>query len=400
METNENLSTKYANLKPYLNEQALRLSAAADALMLGRGGISCVSRASGLSRTTIHAGIKELQGEIKSCNKDRIRHRGGGRKKTTDKQEKLLKSLDVLLDPVTRGDLENPLRWSCKSTTKIAEELQKEGYNVSQSGVWRLLDELGYSMQSNRKVKEGGTHPDRNEQFEYINESVKDFLKRGFPVISVDCKKKENLGEYRNTGREWEKKREPQEVKVYDFIDKKKGKAIPYGIYDLCRNEGWVNVGVTRETAEFAVNSIEMWWKNMGLQSYSESCELLITADGGGSNGSRVKLWKKELHGLALRLGITIHVRHFPPGTSKWNKIEHRMFSHITENWRGRPLTERMTVVNLISNTTTQKGLKIQASLDEKEYEKGKKVTDEELKKIPLNRCSFHGEWNYSISPA
>jgi transposase len=399
------LKTKYKNLTQLLDERSLRLCLAADAAALGHGGITHVAKAAMVSRTTIHAGIRELKTKPQKAIKEiilpmaRIRKPGAGRKQKKESDQKLLKDLDRILDPVTRGDPMSSLRWTCKSTTLLARELQSTGHEVSQPTVWRLLDELGYSMQSNRKTDEGSKHPDRNEQFEYINNTVNDFLDRGFPVISVDTKKKELIGQFKNNGKEWQKKGLPEEVKAYDFIDKKLGKAIPYGVYDIGQNNGWASVGVTHDTAEFAAETIRKWWQNMGQVAYPKADELLITADGGGSNGSRVRLWKLELQKLANRLGITVHVRHFPPGTSKWNKIEHRMFCHITENWRGRPLISRMTVVNLISNTRTKKGLKIRAELDEKEYKTGKKVTDKEIKALEINRCDFHGEWNYSLSP-
>jgi hypothetical protein len=310
-----------------------------------------------------------------------------------------LADLDKLLDPVTRGDPMVPLRWTAKSTTKLAEELQAQGHRVSQATVWRLLDELGYSMQSNRKTREGTDHVDRNAQFEYIGAAVAGFLKRGLPVISVDTKKKELIGPFKNAGKEWQRKGQPVEVNMHDFADPDLGKAIPYGVYDLGRNEGWVSVGVTHDTAEFAAATIRRWWVKMGRQAYPSARELLITADGGGSNGVRVRLWKRELQRLADDLAMTIHVRHFPPGTSKWNKIEHRMFCHITENWRARPLTSLMTVVNLIGNTQTKGGLSIQSELDVEEYEIGKKVEDEVMESLAITRCDFHGEWNYQIAP-
>ncbi len=328
-----------------------------------------------------------------------VRRAGGGRKPLAQKQPQLLEELDRLLDPCTRGDPMSALRWTCKSTPKLAEELRAQGHRVSQTTVWRLLEELGYSMQSNRKSREGTDHPDRNAQFEFINETVKDFLVRGLPVISVDTKKKELVGRFKNGGREWEKKGQPVEVNVHDFPDKELGKAIPYGIYDVGRNEGWVSVGITHDTAEFAAESVRRWWRWMGSYSYGQAKELLLTSDGGGSNGTRVRLWKIVLRQLATELGMEIHVRHLPPGTSKWNKIEHRMFSHITENWRGRPLVDYVTVVNSISNTRTKSGLHIRAELDDSKYETGKIVSEEEMANLPIVRCDFHGEWNYSFKP-
>ena len=376
----------------------MRLCAAADAAMFGYGGVSFVAEAAGLSRTTVYRGGAEAETK-EPPGPGRIRKPGGGRKAQKQKDETLLRDLDRLLDPVTRGDPMSPLRWTCKSTPKLAAELQSKGHEVSQATVWRLLDELGYSMQSNRKSREGGRHPDRNGQFEFINASVKDFLDRGLPVISVDTKKKELVGSFKNSGQEWEKKGSPQEVDVYDFPDKKLGKVNPYGVYDVGRNEGWVSVGLTHDTAEFAGESIRRWWRRMGQGAYPRAKELLITADGGGSNGVRVRLWKVVLSKLSDELGLTLQMRHFPPGTSKWNKIEHRMFCHITANWRARPLIDYVTVVNLISHAGSEKGLSIQAEIDASNYETGKTVSDEELARLRISRCSFHGEWNYSFTP-
>lgn len=396
---------KYERLSSLLDERSYRLCIAADAESFGYGGVSRAAKASGISRTTIHAGIKELrQSGLKSSAKsegsgERIRRPGAGRKSRKERDETLLADMDTLLDPVTRGDPMSALRWTCKSTTKLALELQSMGHPVSQATVWRLLDELGYSMQSNKKAREGVAHPDRNAQFQYINATVNDFLRRDMPVISVDTKKKELIGWFKNGGREWQRKGEPVEVNMHDFADKELGKAIPYGVYDIARNEGWVSVGVTHDTAEFAVETIRRWWKQMGRRVYPKAKELLITADGGGSNGARVRLWKVELQRLADELAMIIHVRHFPPGTSKWNKIEHRMFCHITENWRSRPLESLMAVVNLISNTKTAKGLTISAELDEKPYETGTRITEDQMKGIAITRCDFHGEWNYLLSP-
>jgi len=366
--------------------------------MFGYGGISFVAKAAGLSRTTLYSGSGTQRTEGSSLG-ERIRRPGGGPKFKTELDGTLLRDLDGLLDPATRGDPMSPLRWTCKSTPKLAAELQTLGHEVSQATVWRMLDELGYSMQSNRKSREGGHHPDRNGQFEFINASVKKFLGRGLPTISVDTKKKELVGGFKNGGREWEKKEHPTQVEVYDFPDKELGKVSPYGVYDLARNEGWVSVGITHDTAEFAGESIRRWWLRMGKRVYPGAKELLITADGGGSNGVRVRLWKVVLRRLSDELGLTIHMRHFPPGTSKWNKIEHRMFCHITENWRARPLMDHLTIVNLISHAGTSKGLTIRAELDESQYETGIKVSAEEMAKLRITRCLFHGEWNYSFRP-
>ncbi len=402
-QTDDVLARKYQQLSALLDERAWRLCLSADAQSLGYGGVSRVAKVAGVSRTTIHTGIKELAGCSPTVavgqESGRIRRPGAGRKRRVAVDKTLLADLDRLLDPVTRGDPESALCWTCKSTTRLAAELRSQGHRVSQATVWRLLDALGYSMQSNRKTREGTDHPDRNAQFEYINSSAQAFLREGCPVISVDTKKKELIGEYKNAGREWTRVGQPVEVNMHDFADPSLGKAIPYGVYDIGRNEGWVSVGVTHDTAAFAVATIRRWWERMGRPMYAQADALLVTADGGGSNGSRVRLWKVEIQRLSDELGIPIHVRHFPPGTSKWNKIEHRMFCHITENWRGKPLRDRMAIVNLISNTTTAKGLTIQADIDELSYETGKKVSDETMKTLAIEKCSFHGEWNYSVIP-
>jgi Rhodopirellula transposase DDE domain len=308
-------------------------------------------------------------------------------------------ALELLVDPATRGDPMSPLRWTCKSTTRLAEELTRQGHPVSPSTVGRLLRAAGYSLQSNRKTKEGGGHPDRDAQFEHINATVKAFQRRGQPVISVDTKKKELVGEFKNGGREWQPSGQPEEVLVHDFMDKELGKAIPYGVYDVTGNQGWVSVGIDHDTARFATEAIHRWWKKMGSRRYRGADRLLITADGGGSNGSRCRLWKVALQELAVKLGMTLHVCHFPPGTSKWNKIEHRMFCHITQNWRGRPLVSHEVIISLISNTATDQGLAIQAELDRGSYPTGIKVTDEQLAAVNMTPDAFHGEWNYSIQP-
>jgi transposase len=399
------LRAKYRALSGLLDERSFRLCLAGDALALGRGGISQVARASGVSRTTIHAGVRELRESAPRLAPEppsqarRIRRPGGGRKARPETDASLLEDLDHLLDPVTRGDPMSPLRWTCKSTTKLAEELRASGHRVSQATVWRLLDALGYSMQSNRKTREGSDHPDRNAQFEFINTTAQEFLAQGWPVISVDTKKKELIGPFKNGGREWQQQGEPVAVNLHDFPDPKLGKVVPYGVYDVGRNEGWVSVGISHDTAQFAVAAIRRWWVQMGQRAYPAALQLLITADGGGSNGSRVRLWKVELQRLADDLGLLLHVRHFPPGTRKWNKIEHRMFCHITENWRGRPLVSRMVVVELIAATHTAQGLVIHAELDETTYETGKTVTEDQMGSLALERCDFHGEWNYRLSP-
>ena len=394
---NSLLAEKYASLQMHLNERNLRLCAASDARLIGRGGVSAVARATGISRTTIYAGLKELDEQTSVQN---IRRAGAGRKSLAGRNPEILEALNRLVDPVTRGDPESTLRWTSKSTTKLAEELTEMGYSISQRSVWKLLDELDYSMQSNRKSNEGSNHPDRDEQFQFIANSVAQCQSVGSPAISVDTNKKELVGNYKNNGAEWEKKGNPRRVNTYDFVDKELGKVAPYGVYDIAQNKGWVNVGISSDTAEFAVESIRRWWHSMGKTIYTNSKQLLITADGGGSNGSRVRLWKIKLQELANELNMTIQVRHFPPGTSKWNKIEHRMFCHITVNWRGRPLLSREVVVQLIGNTRTKSGLEIKATLDENAYQAGIKVSDKELQSINLYKEKFHGEWNYEIRPS
>ena len=382
----------------HLSEKEKRLWAASEANTIGRGGDTIVCEATGISRVTIGKGKKELSGKPEGTKK-RIRQTGGGRKRLMDKNPALMKDLDILIDPLTRGDPESPLRWTSKSTYKLSEALRKKGHTVSQKTVYLMLQELGYSMQANRKIKEGKQNPDRDAQFNFIYNRVKDFQANGQPVISVDAKKKENVGQYKNTGMEWEPSGQPIGVNTYDFPDKEKGKACPYGIYDLTRNEGWVSLGISRDTAQFAVESIRRWWNEMGCSRYPNATRLLITADGGGSNGYRVRLWKSEIQALVNELGISISICHFPPGTSKWNKIEHQMFSFMSKNWRGRPLDSLGTIVNLISNTTTQKGLKIEAEIDDTQYEKGIKIGDDEMAKLNIERANFHGEWNYRIMP-
>jgi len=398
------LQRKYDLLRPYLDEMSMRLCAAADAMVRGRGGPSWVAKASGLSRTTIYAGLRDLAPSagpsgIPPKMAGRMRRSGGGRKRVAASDPALVRDLDKLVDPITRGDPESPLRWTCKSTTKLTQALQAQGHQVSQRTVWTLLDQLGYSMQSNRKTHEGSDHPDRDAQFLSIAQKVQQFQEAGLPVISVDTKKKELIGRFKNGGREWQRKGQAEEVNVHDFADKDLGKIVPYGVYDLTHKQGWVSVGINHDTAAFAVATIHRWWKRMGVRCYPQATALLITADGGGSNGSRVRLWKIELQQLAQALNLTIHVCHFPPGTSKWNKIEQRMFCHITENWRSRPLESRAVVVNLIANTRTEKGLTIQAEIDETFYATGIKIPDEDMAQLAIIRDEFHGEWNYKISP-
>jgi Rhodopirellula transposase DDE domain len=395
---------KYEALAPLLHEKARRRWAACEALALGRGGISLVCAATGLSRPTIRRGLAELnttRDDAQAVERDRtrIRRPGAGRPRLTTRNRSLLGDLKRLVDPATRGDPMSPLLWTCKSTRHLAQALGPMGHDVSHQTVARLLTDLGYNLQANRKTEEGKGHPDRDAQFEHINRKVRSFQRRGQPVVSVDTKKKELVGNYKNPGRGWEPEGQPRRVKSKDFPDKALGKVAPYGVYDLTANEGWVNVGITHDTAEFAVESIRRWWSRMGSQVYPGAKELLVTADSGGSNGSRTRLWKVCLQELADELGLKVHVCHFPPGTSKWNKIEHRMFCHITENWRGRPLVSHAVVVNLIGGTRTRTGLRIQAELDTNAYEKGIKVTNQELAEVRLTRDKFHGEWNYTVLP-
>jgi hypothetical protein len=384
-----------------LDERRRRQWAAAEARDAGWGGISLVSRATGLSRPTIMTGLKELElsTESRLIAAARVRDPGGGRRALTQSDPGLLEALERLIDSATRGDPMSPLRWTCKSTAKLAEELTRQNHPVTDRTVATLLKQNGYSLQANRKSREGSSHPDRNAQFEYINRQVRAFQKRQQPVVSVDTKKKELVGEFKNPGEEWQPKGQPQLVNVHDFPDKKLGKAIPYGVYDLAGNEGWVSVGIDHDTAEFACASLLRWWTEMGSARFPRATELMITADGGGSNSSRNRLWKKSLQGLADELGMTLKICHFPPGTSKWNKIEHRLFCFITKNWRGRPLTTYEVIVNLIASTTTNTGLIVRAALDPREYETGIKVSDDDLKHLRLTRAKFHGEWNYSIKP-
>jgi hypothetical protein len=398
----QGIEARYAALAPLLDERMRRQWAAAEAEAYGWGGVRAVSRAIGMSPNTIVKGLAELAARRDDPGaplEARLRAEGGGRLRATDADPELAEVLERLVNPATRGDPMSPLRWTCKSTYQLAMELTRQGHPVSPRTVGRLLKADGYSLQSNRKTKEGGDHPDRNAQFEHINATVTKFQQRGQPVISVDTKKKELVGEFKNGGREWQPKGEPEKVLVHDFLDKDLGKAIPYGVYDVGENQGWVSVGIDHDTARFATEAIRRWWKKMGAKRYRDAKALLITADGGGSNGSRCRLWKVALQDLAAKLELPIHMCHFPPGTSKWNKIEHRMFCHITQNWRGRPLVSHEVIIKLIANTATQTGLKIRAELDAGTYPTGIKVTDDELAAINLKRDKFHGEWNYSILP-
>jgi hypothetical protein len=389
---------KYVVLKGSLDERARRLWAATEARAAGRGGFAAVLRATGMSSKTLARGLREVEsGE--SLRTGRVRRPGGGRKAAKILDPSLLEALESLVEPVTRGDPESPLRWTCKGTRKLAAELQALGYQASHMLAAQLLHELGYSLQANRKTREGASHPDRNAQFEHINRSVTRQLKRGEPAISVDTKKKELVGDFKNGGREWRPRGRPEEVRVHDFLDPRHGKAIPYGVYDIARNVGWVSVGVTHDTASFAVNTIRRWWRSMGRRLYPHASSLLITADSGGSNGVRVRLWKWELQRFADESGLTLHVCHLPPGTSKWNKIEHRLFSFISQNWRGQPLLTLATILNLIAATRTETGLTVRCILDRRHYPKNIKVSDEQMRCIRLIPDPFHGDWNYSIRP-
>lgn len=398
----ERIRQKFQALSPVMDERIRRQWAAAEASTLGWGGITVVSAATGLARNTIATGLRELeyrQAHPDEAVESRLRSVGGGRKPLTEIDPELLQALDALVDPVTRGHPESPLRWTAKSTRKLAEELQRQNHSVTDRTVAALLKQSGYSLQANRKSKEGSSHPDRNAQFEHINRQVIACQRRHQPVVSVDTKKKELVGEFKNAGEEWQPKGKPEKVKVHDFPEKKLGKAIPYGVYDLARNEGWVSVGIDHDTAQFAAASIGRWWREMGSKRYPRATELMVTADGGGSNSSRNRLWKVALQGLANDTSLILRVCHFPPGTSKWNKIEHRLFCFITKNWRGRPLTSYEVIVNLIANTTTNTGLTVQAALDTNEYETGIEISDEQLAAVKLTPAKFHGEWNYTIRP-
>lgn len=394
----EIVNRKYRVLLPELTELGRRLFAGVEADSVGWGGVSTVARATGLSRTTVARGRQDAKNPQR-LESGRIRKKGGGRKKRVETDPTLRQDLEVLIEPYTRGDPETPLRWTSKSVRKLAAELIKKGHQTSHRMVASLLREMDYSLQANRKTTEGKQHSDRDAQFGYINRQTQKRQRAGQPVISVDTKKKELVGDFKNTGREWRPRGHPEKVRVHDFIDKELGKVAPYGVYDLALNKGWVSVGIDHDTAAFAVGTIRKWWRKMGRPVYAKASHLLITADSGGSNSARSRLWKVELQKLANQTGLTITVCHFPPGTSKWNKIEHRMFSFITTNWRGKPLIDRATIVNLIGSTQTQEGLKIRCELDTNKYQKGIKVPDAQLEKVKLKKHIFHGDWNYTISP-
>ncbi len=399
----ERVGRKFTTLAHVMDERMRRQWAATEALAIGWGGVTAVSLATGMSRNTVDAGIRDIRIQEKQRGRvvvsRRIRRAGGGRKPIMKSDPAISGVLNELVEPLTRGDPESPLRWTCRSTRNLAEELQRRGHVVGERTVAMLLHQAGYSLQSNRKVLEGTSHPDRNMQFEHINAQVMAFQQQGQPVISVDTKKKELVGNFKNGGREWSPQGAPEEVHVHDFQDPGLGKAIPYGVYDLTHNQGWVSVGIDHDTAQFATAAIHRWWKKMGRKRFPNARRLLITADGGGSNSSRCRLWKVALQTLADKLGLELRVCHFPPGTSKWNKIEHRLFCHITQNWRGKPLVSHEVIVNLIANTSTRAGLRVQAELDTRRYEAGIKVTDAELANVRIKKDDFHGDWNYAIAP-
>ena len=392
------IKRRFESLLPTVDERMRRMIAAAESLAIDYGGISIVSRATGVSRRAIARGILEL-GNPPVPSGGPIRKPGGGRKSTAKQDATLVRDLELLIEPLSRGDPESPLRWTCKNVRKLAQELSQRGHRVSHRLVAELLHELGYSLHANAKTLEGSSHPDRNAQFEYIHLKVRRFLKQGQPVISVDTKKKELVGDFKNVGRELRRKGDPEKVRVHDFVIPELGRVTPYGVYDVGQNRGWVSVGIDHDTATFAVESIRRWWRSMGEPVYRQAQRLLITADSGGSNGSRVRLWKLELQKLADGTALQISVCHLPPGTSKWNKIEHRLFSFISQNWRGKPLVSHEVIVNLISATTTETGLKVQAELDTNSYPPGAKVSKKQIEEINIRPDSFHGEWNYTIRP-
>ena len=395
------LKLKLAGVLPHLNEKQRRILAAAEAHALGYGRIQQISEITGISRPTLYRGLKDLEeADDKAVDISRVRGPGGGRKKMSDEQPELLVALEELIEPSTRGDPESPLRWTCKSVRTLALELNKQGYVVSYPTIASMLHDQEYSLQANRKTSEGKEdHPDRDQQFRYINRQVKKNISSENPVVSVDTKKKELIGNYKNGGREWEKKKKYRAVLSHDFPDPEVPKAVPYGVYDIGDNSGWVNVGIDADTAEFAVESIRQWWRRLGRKKYPATTTLMICADSGGSNAHRSHLWKRELQKFANQAALSISVCHFPPGTSKWNKIEHRLFSYITMNWRGQPLVSYEAVVNLIASTRTKAGLQVKARLDTRKYERGIKVSKQELAQLNIKRSRFHGEWNYTISP-
>ena len=393
------IKKRIESVLPILNEKQTRIYLASESESLGRGGKSKISKLSGVSRSSISRGEKEIKKSDIQAGKGNIRKAGGGRKKEISKNLGLVDAIKQIVEPYTVGDPESLLIWTSKSVRKIKELLEQQGYKISHELIRQILQELGYSLQTNRKTKEGGTHPDRDAQFEFINKQSKEFISDNQPVISVDCKKKELIGNYKNGGKEWRPVKNPVEVNVYDFVDKTNGKASPYGVYDIAENKGWISVGISSDTAAFATATIRSWWENEGKNTYQNADKLYITADGGGSNGSRNRLWKSELQQLANDTGLMIYVSHFPPGTSKWNKIEHRLFSYISMNWRGKPLTSLAVIIGLINSTRTNTGLTVKAVLDENIYKTGIKIDDESFEKINIQTNDFCAQWNYCIKP-
>jgi hypothetical protein len=398
MDDANNITIRWQMLAPLLNERDRRLFLGTEAACLGYGGVSIVSRATGVCRETVAEGLKDVT-EPERLPTGRIRREGAGRKKTVSEDPTLKTDLESLVDPLSRGDPESPLRWTCKSTRKLAAALNSMGHKTSHRMVAELLQEMDYSLQANKKILEGSSHPDRNVQFDLINDAVDQQLAKNEPAISVDAKKKELVGNFKNSGREYRPKGDPEKVKGHDFPDPELGKVTPYGVNDQGANSGWVSVGTDHDTAAFAVETIRRWWYSMGQEAYPNAKTLLITADSGGSNGARVRLWKTELQKLSDETGLEISVCHFPPGTSKWNKIEHRLFSFITQNWRGRPLISHEVIVNLIADTRTERGLTVRCEMDKNAYPTGLKIKDSELRKVNIVKNKFHGEWNYTISP-
>ena len=396
----ERIRLKFLALTPLMDERVRRHWVAAEAMALAWGGVTVVAKATGMSRTTIAAGMRDLENHAAGTETiPGIRRPGAGRKLLVETDPALWDALDALVEPLTRGHPESPLRWTIKSTRRLAAELTRQHHPVSDRTVACLLYASGYSLQANRKTREGSEHPDRNAQFEFINRQVQRVQKRGQPVVSVDTKKKEMVGDFKNPGQQWRPKGQPEPVRVHDFVDPDLGKIIPYGVYDIANNQGWVSVGIDHDTAEFAANTIARWWSDMGSKRYPRARELMITADGGGSNSSRSRLWKLALQRLADRLEMKLTVCHFPPGTSKWNKIEHRLFSYITSNWRGQPLLTRQAIVEMIGRTTTTKGLTVHAALDANIYPTGQKVSDQQMAQLRITPSEFHGEWNYTVKP-
>jgi hypothetical protein len=393
------LAHKFDVLARVLDERTRRLVAAAEAEALGFGGVTAVAKASGLSRGTVIRGMTELKTAPQPARGQRIRRKGAGRKRTVDQDATLERDLESLVEPVTRGDPESPLRWTCKSVRQLAAQLNRRGHQTSHRMVAEILHGMDYSLQANRKTLEGASHPDRDAQFQHISERIRAFQADRQPVISVDTKKKELVGDFKNQGRELRPKGDPEKVRVHDFVIPELGRAAPYGVYDVTQNAGWVSVGMDHDTAAFAAQSIRRWWESMGQEAYPQAARLLITADSGGSNGARVRLWKLEMQKLADETGLEISICHLPPGTSKWNKIEHRLFSFISQNWRGKPLVSHQVIVNLIAATTTKTGLRVRAEIDPRKYPKGVKVSDQEVASIRIERDKFHGDWNYTILP-